>query len=301
MSGYGLFSGTAIRHIPWNPDRRRPVDRGFTLIELLVVVTVIVVLLALLMPAMGRAVYQSQLAVCGSQLRNIGSEVSRYALDNKRFYPDRGLLRTQSENDQPAQLKYASYIAQRPIDQRVVLRKAFADLNKQLNDPLSGAIDIDGARSEWVFAPYNLWWAFRYTARGTTAMERLDDRWDYDRQWFNIIASDRDLVRPHSNFQEVQTSHPDGAYGGGICFNNVVQDAENPWLGIPGDMTITYWWSRPGTSHRRGPVDNNYVMGDLSVQRHLTRYDAYDRGEMRAVGTYAGNQAGVPGHLMYVP
>ena len=39
-------------------------NKGLTLIELLVVITIIVILLALLMPAIDKAIYQSELAVC---------------------------------------------------------------------------------------------------------------------------------------------------------------------------------------------------------------------------------------------
>jgi prepilin-type N-terminal cleavage/methylation domain-containing protein len=59
---------------------------GFTLIELLVVVTIIVVLLALLTPALDRAIEAAERAVCGSQLDLFGTAVPQYAMDNKRSY-----------------------------------------------------------------------------------------------------------------------------------------------------------------------------------------------------------------------
>jgi prepilin-type N-terminal cleavage/methylation domain-containing protein len=52
---------------------------GFTIVELLVVITIIVVLLALLMPGLDRAIYQAELAVCGSRLKSLGAAVSTYA------------------------------------------------------------------------------------------------------------------------------------------------------------------------------------------------------------------------------
>src|ERR1041384_4524111 len=42
---------------------------AFTLVELLVVVAIIVVLLSLLTPALDKAIYQAELAVCGADLR----------------------------------------------------------------------------------------------------------------------------------------------------------------------------------------------------------------------------------------
>jgi prepilin-type N-terminal cleavage/methylation domain-containing protein/prepilin-type processing-associated H-X9-DG protein len=55
---------------------------GFTLIELLVVVAIIAVLVAILLPALGKARRQTQSAVCLSNMRQIGAGVSLYLLDS---------------------------------------------------------------------------------------------------------------------------------------------------------------------------------------------------------------------------
>src|ERR1041385_7156002 len=68
---------------------RRYVTRAFTLIELLIVVTVIVVLLALLTPALDRAIYQAELTVCASRLHATGVAVTSYASQYRRTYPYR--------------------------------------------------------------------------------------------------------------------------------------------------------------------------------------------------------------------
>src|SRR5438132_4513015 len=57
---------------------------GFTLIELLVVVTIIVVLLALLTPALDKAIESAQRAVCATRLHLFGMAISNYSTDNKR-------------------------------------------------------------------------------------------------------------------------------------------------------------------------------------------------------------------------
>ena len=62
--------------------------RAFTLIELLVVVTIIVALLAILMPSMGRALDISQATVCMSNLRQQGHSLSSYHVDHLGVYPD---------------------------------------------------------------------------------------------------------------------------------------------------------------------------------------------------------------------
>lgn len=60
----------------------RPI-RAFTLVELLVVVSIIVVLIALLVPAMEGAIEQSRRAVCGAHQKHIGTMVFSYTSDNK--------------------------------------------------------------------------------------------------------------------------------------------------------------------------------------------------------------------------
>ena len=60
---------------------------GFTLIELLVVVGVIATLIALLLPAMGRALDFAQATHCSSNLRQLAQETLYYAADHDGVLP----------------------------------------------------------------------------------------------------------------------------------------------------------------------------------------------------------------------
>jgi prepilin-type N-terminal cleavage/methylation domain-containing protein len=57
---------------------------GFTLVELLVVVTIIVILLAMLAPALDSAIEQAERAVCATNLHAFGTASSGYAMNNRR-------------------------------------------------------------------------------------------------------------------------------------------------------------------------------------------------------------------------
>ena len=62
-------------------------DSGFTLVELLTVVAIIALLVALLMPAIGRAREAAQGAVCRSNLRQIGQALYAYTGDHHGLFP----------------------------------------------------------------------------------------------------------------------------------------------------------------------------------------------------------------------
>jgi len=61
--------------------------RGFTLIELLVVVAIIALLIAILLPSLGKARELSNRSVCAANLRGISQSMNVYAADNSDLYP----------------------------------------------------------------------------------------------------------------------------------------------------------------------------------------------------------------------
>ena len=245
--------------------------RGFTLVELLVVVAIVVVLLALLMPALDRAVYEAELAVCGSQNRNIASGVIGYAMDKRRSYPDRGGVTNPPPSplgSQPVDVAF-SIGATTYFDDRSKLR-GYVSMGRSghLMCPLTGRIDVEAAHSNsWTMSPYALYFGWSFmdvddNARQLPGMNRIGDRLTWVERIgnrrttyrFNVLACDDDLFTTDNGFG----THPNEA---GVWENHVYQNA-----GIDGYKLTLSRWQGP-SNPPRGPVDLNFGLDDGSVIR----------------------------------
>jgi prepilin-type N-terminal cleavage/methylation domain-containing protein len=60
--------------------------RAFTLIELLVVVAIIAVLIAILLPSLGRAKANAVRVKCAAQLKQWGMVITMYAQENQDWF-----------------------------------------------------------------------------------------------------------------------------------------------------------------------------------------------------------------------
>src|SRR3974390_7172 len=82
--------GVAMMMRPGERELRvqdRPAGPAFSLIELLVVIAVIGVLVALMLPALGKSREASRLTACGANVRSIGQALTAYADENKDRFP----------------------------------------------------------------------------------------------------------------------------------------------------------------------------------------------------------------------
>jgi prepilin-type N-terminal cleavage/methylation domain-containing protein len=291
---------------------------GFTLVELLIVVTIIVVLLALLTPAMDKAIYEAELAVCSAQQRTIAQGALNYALDQRRHYPHRPAVDNVESNWQAGTL-YHKPGAWGPYDDRPTLRP-YLHINRLLNDPLVRPVVLDEGpdavpRSSDLTADVvsstQLWFGYRYA--NESGMHRIGDRWTFGNgAWaFDVMVSDRDVVGGQGGVPKpqndpagwvvqgslktagvkaagVQSSHPDDQ---GTLANVAIQDGEHPWGGQNLNLTMSLWINlTPAYRGQRGTLDTNYTFQDLSVHRY--RDVTGDDGRMIAVPTFVNKKGG---------
>jgi prepilin-type N-terminal cleavage/methylation domain-containing protein len=242
-----------------------PIGMGFTLIELLVVVTIILVLLALLTPALDKAIYQAELAVCAARLDGLGAGVTTYAMNHARWYPVRGM---NTPHRQPHRLVGPNdpNLPQQWSDERLTL-KGFVDL-KQLLDPMSAPIELQNTNAgAEVYTSYMSWYGWRFLDpsngfRPFPAMNRIGDRFEWragnsgPTYRFSVLAGDYDEVQAQAT--NVVSGHPDRD---SIMVPQVAEDG-------PSYGTLRIYLSRwVHTELVRGPLDLNYAMADGSVLR----------------------------------
>jgi prepilin-type N-terminal cleavage/methylation domain-containing protein len=224
---------------------------GFTLIELLVVVTIIIVLLALLTPALDRAMYQAELTLCGSQLKAFATGLTTGATERNRKYP------TRLTRFQPIDVSQMDLTSRAVLDERPELRAYLGlELNRLLNCPLSRPVDIDRSEPDAIAQTSYAMWHGWPTGGSESAMRKLGDRWTYMGQRFAILANDYEL----GNDATYYSGQPDRD---GVLTPYVVNNAG----AIVGwDKQTTSTWYAP-LQTIRGRVDMNVVYTDNSVSR----------------------------------
>jgi len=260
---------------------------AFTLVELLVVVTIIVLLLALLAPAMDKAIYQAELAVCASRLDAIGTGAQLYAINHSRWYPDRKAAGWPNQLSSAARAPDGSNnAATGGADDRAMFRPTMP-LNRSLMCPLAGNVDLEQDVTDSVgripsrYSSYLMWFGFYYQNLPTgseKAMRRLGDRLTYRGDSFNIVAMDMDVVVEAQ--PRAFASHPDAdGVMARLLIDNQMWDNPVVAAGTTNAFYAQSWWDSRQINTKRGVLDNNYLYQDGSVARiNGVAFADYDRG-----------------------
>ena len=293
---------------------------AFTLVELLVVITIIVILLALVTPALDQAVYQAELAACGAVLHAGTAAVHEYALGSRGFYPRRTLHQAAAAPPHQIMGSLSPAVANNNNNERASLGAALGrGLTPLLNCPLSGQIDIDTTQSSGIWIPYNLWFGWQYRIGGGTSaatgaqrfkgMYKVGDRFTWTdvapgavEVSFDLLISDLEVSDIGDGGPFGYGSHPDRD---GAWTNWVWQDVANPWrvpggvasspLAPAGDNITLSWWIGPAS---RGPVDLNFAHQDGSVRRQTQV--AYKDPRLEIVPYYS-DQTARPSRQLHIP
>jgi prepilin-type N-terminal cleavage/methylation domain-containing protein len=247
-------------------------SRAFTLIELLVVVTIMVVLLAMLTPALDKAIYQAELAACGAKEKAQISSLTLYAMDYRRSYPDRPVVDARGS----WRADWIRYDTNHDpnYDDRPKLNR-YMDINGLLNCSLRQAVDYEIAGGDEdphvLYAAYSLFygWSFMNGA-GTNlrGLKRLGDRFVWnagsaaDRNYyFSVLSADVDVLWD-GNFYH--SAHPDDQ---GLLGPIFAQGVPSGVLGLESKETASFYAAYGAAAINRGTVDRNFAFTDGSVER----------------------------------
>ncbi len=166
-------SGGGIRAEAW----ALPTSCGFTLIELLVVVSIIAILLALLTPALDKAMYTTEMTLCMANERAVVQGGLAYTGDYKRRYPYRAhVYNTQTSSYGVFNMNLGTGPG---TDDRVIFRGYIA-VNKSLNCPLNKKLDYEGSQPGTLcYSDYAMWMGMQYGG-GEKGMFKLGDRFTWN-------------------------------------------------------------------------------------------------------------------------
>jgi prepilin-type N-terminal cleavage/methylation domain-containing protein/prepilin-type processing-associated H-X9-DG protein len=293
---------------------------GFTLIELLVVVAIIMLLLALLLPAMRRVRYQANEAACASNLRQIGVLLGTYASQNGGWYPKNGACR-----NSPTSLRSGNawdiltpmqkflrngglsvfrcpMVTEKMVDVKTASSYAmFFDTWAYATSPHGNIADhptdrplqygVNGQKIADASSPsqtQTIYWPYLDERK---LMRKLGQTWTgkiggNQEASFSILAADRVISVGSATNSSRQTNHP---------------DPREAWTDIrfsgTGQLIQMDVWQ--GMQYKLPYTSANYLMADGSVYTH--RFNSFDYQKFWNTAPTIERVYGIGGGVGYIP
>lgn len=218
--------------------------RAFTLIELLVVVSIIALLIAILLPALGRAKESAKMISCLSNLKQAGTGLVARATDEKGVF------------DRPEMSKFADLRDGPTRDDRPDLMQYFS-LNETACPFQSVVVDYEADTTwpivEWTYSIYAGW---KYNTE-SDGMTEVGDTLKYNGREYDILVGDH--ISSQINGQYPHGSHP----GRNLGMQSAGFDSRFS-INYGGGTWIFARWDNPSGNINAGTIDMNYVKSDGS-------------------------------------
>ncbi len=216
-------------------------SKKFTIIELLVVIAIIGILVSMLLPSLTQARRAAKMAVCKSNLSQIGKSGIAYTVSNNSRFPDRKAANSSAWGAPFIVTRFQGGAMNAEEDDRELLKSLYLD---QIPCPFSQpeVTDWDTPNtSTSLLLTYSVYYGWN-SASGVNLLSPFKPM-TYGGKEFEIMASDTLFDRSGLNY--LASSHPD--FNSGILKKHETR----PW-----------WYSKPPA---HGPLTLNYCRTDGSV------------------------------------
>ena len=238
---------TTLFKTPKNGARLTAGPRTFTLIELLVCIVVIMILMALLMPALSKVRYRAKLVVCMNNQKQVATAALMYASSNDARHLDRSRL-LRDTRGYPAPFSLKEYAVNNPFDERAYLSEyipfdAFQCAFHPRQDYLASSADH-------IRGNYSLYAGWKLMP-GEKQMKKLGDTMTLGGTEFDVLVADLTVYYTDSS-TATWASHPD--FGAGRMQLSTRNDS----------ILMSSLYSLSGTT-QRGAIDLNFALNDGSV------------------------------------
>lgn len=184
--------------------------RAFTLIELLVVISIIAILIALLLPMLGRAKHSATLAACASNQRQVAIGGTNHAVDNDGYWPERKMPFIERGLSAPHVLKFTTSDVNEAYDDRPALTP-YIELNQVGQCPFNKQLDYENSTADQIQGSYNFYFGFEFMS-DEERMEQIGDKMTFLGDEFDIVVGDMTKVYGDKPF--TVSAHPVKGTGG---------------------------------------------------------------------------------------